>query len=502
VFAHDRDCLRRRFRRLDLGFGSELCLENLIPGDRYNIHFGSHAPEQFGLVQLDIESPCPSHSRPPPAVPTWEAPSGHADAKRVSSLAGPKGPTARELIPKMPIQAEVGFEVAGERIDAESVPIYQGGAPECGPWVYNGFESVQVNADSYGCDLFGDAPGNCPTIAVDPTNRDRIVVAWRHFTDPRRAAWAYTHDAGRTWTYAGTFDNGAWLSLPIVVADHLGDFHCHCVDQQLYGTLLTSFDGGISWPRKSDSLYGDLPWVTTDLPNGIGKGNIYQMAIFDQFARFVDGGASMRDYRRLPESMRQGTMTIGINGDVFVVGSGLVTRSISAKDGSLDLLFTPAALAPMELGYAQTANSGGLVGRAWIVSDNSGEAHQGTIYLLSPGGPANGVSFSKSTDNRQTWSIPRRLDVNGCSYCAWFGMMSIAPRGRIVVAGNDLATGCTDPRYCFAMYFVSSEDGGATWTSPIQVTPSFDNRLGNLGHYNQMVSDDAGANIAYAARFT
>src|ERR1017187_2295212 len=42
--------------------------------------------------------------------------------------------------------------------------------------------SVQVNVDSLGRNILGDA-ANEPSIAVDPNNPNNIAIAWRQFND-------------------------------------------------------------------------------------------------------------------------------------------------------------------------------------------------------------------------------------------------------------------------------------------------------------------------------
>ena len=65
---------------------------------------------------------------------------------------------------------------------------------------------VQVNVDPQGANIPGDA-ANEPSIAVDPTAPNRIVIGWRQFdtiaSNFRQAGWGYSHDGGRTWTVNG-----------------------------------------------------------------------------------------------------------------------------------------------------------------------------------------------------------------------------------------------------------------------------------------------------------
>jgi hypothetical protein len=69
--------------------------------------------------------------------------------------------------------------------------------------VFGGFESVQVNVDSQGNNIVGDA-ANEPSMAIDPTDPNNIIIGWRQFdtvtSNFRQAGMAYSHDGGATWT--------------------------------------------------------------------------------------------------------------------------------------------------------------------------------------------------------------------------------------------------------------------------------------------------------------
>ncbi|GAG53511.1 unnamed protein product, partial [marine sediment metagenome] len=66
--------------------------------------------------------------------------------------------------------------------------------------------SVQVNVDLQQNNIVGDA-ANEPSIAIDPTNPDRMAIGWRQFdtvtSSFRQAGYAYTVDGGATWTFPG-----------------------------------------------------------------------------------------------------------------------------------------------------------------------------------------------------------------------------------------------------------------------------------------------------------
>jgi hypothetical protein len=102
--------------------------------------------------------------------------------------------------------------------------------------VYDGFTSFQVNVNSNGQNITGDA-ANEPSISVDPTNASRMVIGWRQFdsvaSNFRQAGWAYTSNGGTTWTFPGVLENNVFRSDPVLSSDDTGRF--------LYLSLLETF---------------------------------------------------------------------------------------------------------------------------------------------------------------------------------------------------------------------------------------------------------------------
>ena len=92
---------------------------------------------------------------------------------------------------------------------------------------YGPFTSHQVNVDANGNNIVGDA-ANEPSIAVDPTDHNRMVIGWRQFNSVtsnfRQAGWGYTNNGGTTWTFPGVLENNVFRSDPVLAADDTGRF--------------------------------------------------------------------------------------------------------------------------------------------------------------------------------------------------------------------------------------------------------------------------------------
>ena len=92
---------------------------------------------------------------------------------------------------------------------------------------YGVFTSYQVNVDANGNNIVGDAANEC-AISVDPTNGNKMTIAWRQFNDVtsnfRQGGWGYTTDAGIAWTFPGVLQNNVFRSDPVTKSDETGQF--------------------------------------------------------------------------------------------------------------------------------------------------------------------------------------------------------------------------------------------------------------------------------------
>src|SRR3954463_5144426 len=107
---------------------------------------------------------------------------------------------------------------------------------------------VQVNVNSLGQNIVGDA-ANEPSIAVDPTNPNRMAIGWRQFNtitcNFRQAGVAYTTNGGQTWT-ASVLQPGQFRSDPVLRADADGNFYFASINSVTASQVFKSTNGGAS----------------------------------------------------------------------------------------------------------------------------------------------------------------------------------------------------------------------------------------------------------------
>jgi len=390
------------------------------------------------------------------------------------------------------------------------------------------FYTAQTNIDEFGNNILGDA-ANEPSIAVDPTDPDRMIIGWRQFDDVnnnfRQAGYAYTDDGGEIWTFPGVIDPGIFRSDPVLDSDLEGNFY--------YNSLtVTGGDytcdvykiaaGGFSWDDGTFAQGGDKQWMVIDKTEGTGAGNIYSFWTQSwstcwpgAFTRSIDGGVSYENCVEVDGEPYWGTMAVGPEGELFIVGSGYFNGVIVAKSTTAQNPAFPVGWDSYEQvnldgelsGWTQV-NPAGLLGQADIGVDISDGSGRGNVYVLSSvvrnsnSDPAD-VMFARSTDGGENWDTPIRInDDMGTSNYQWFGTMSVAPGGRIDVVWLDNRDD-NPGTYWSALYYSYSLDQGETWSSNTKLSLAFDPHVGwpdqdKMGDYFDMESDDDYAHLAWA----
>ncbi len=396
--------------------------------------------------------------------------------------------------------------------------------------VHDQFTSHQVNVNGSGLNITGDA-ANEPSIAVDPTNPNRMVIGWRQFdsvtSNFRQGGFGYTSDGGNTWTFPGVLENNVFRSDPVLVASDTGTFFYNSLLETFFDNIWRSLDSGHTWTNlqgSGNATGGDKQWHAIDNTASTGHGFQYQDWSTSgnnfggrQFSRSTDGGVTWMNPILIPNSPIWGTLDVDSNGNLFLGGgNGASTfrclRSSNAKNGAVTPTFDQNVVVNMggSIQMSQSINPEGLVGQLFLVVDRSGTATNNNIYMLASvhatGGSAADVRFARSTNGGVSFSPSIRIndDAVNSSKWHWMGTLSVAPNGRIDSVWLDTrnAANNTDSQ----LFYSWSTDGGVTWAPNVAVSNAFNPFLGypqqnKMGDYMTMVSDNTGANVAYAATF-
>jgi hypothetical protein len=393
---------------------------------------------------------------------------------------------------------------------------------------YDTFTSYQVNVDSNGHNITGDA-ANEPSIAVDPTNPSKMTIGWRQFntvsSNFRQGGWGYTTDGGTSWTFPGVLENNVFRSDPVLSSNETGTFFYLSLLQSFCDNMWRSLNGGQSWTRlQADGAGGggDKQWFTIDKTNSTGHGFQYQAWSTaatcggGQFSRSTDGGVTWMNPISIPNSPIWGTPDVDSNGNLFLGGESNTfwcLRSTNAKNGGVTPSFdqTTAVNLGGDLDFGDLINPGGLAGQLFLAVDRSGGSTNNNVYMLAsvqPTGFNSGtdVMFARSTNGGLSFSAPHRINDDPINHNKWhwLGALSVAPNGRIDSVWLDTrnASNNTDSQ----LFYSYSTDGGNTWSPNVAVSNSFNPFLGypnqnKMGDYITIVSDNTGGNVAYAATF-
>ena len=385
---------------------------------------------------------------------------------------------------------------------------------------------VQANVDAMGNNIIGDA-ANEPSIVVDPTAPNRIVIGWRQFDNVvsnfRQAGWAWSHDGGRTWTFPGVIEPGFFRSDPVLDADSDGTFYYCSLSSGFAVQFFKSFDSGLSWGPPTPAFGGDKQWFSIDRTGGIGHGNIYMAwssnaacCGTDIFTRSFDAAASFDTPTGVFGTPKFGTTAVAPDGSVYVSGFFgnfdrlLVVGAPNANNPREAPFFNIGNLVPLggAMVLGAEPNPGGLLGQLDIAIDSSGGPTHGNIYAVCSvdrrGPDPLDIMFSRSEDGGTTWTPGVRVNDDVGDNWQWFGTLDVAPNGRLDIVWND--TRNSGQGNISQLFYSSSDDAGDSWSTNESLSPAFDSHVGwpnqnKLGDYYDLSSDRVGANLAWAATF-
>lgn len=392
--------------------------------------------------------------------------------------------------------------------------------------------TTQVNIDEDGMNILGDA-ANEPSIAIDPTNPDRMLIGWRQFDDVnnnfRQAGYAYSLDGGETWTFPGVIDAGVFRSDPVLDTDSDGTFYYNSLTADEFNnfecTVYKSESEEFDWDGGTFAHGGDKQWMAIDKTEGIGNGHNYSFWTvyfsscgYKSFTRSTDLGEEYEDCINVDGDPQWGTIVVGKEGEVYIAGLGgsgqiMLTKSLNAQDADENISWEGVSTINLDgsLVLQPPLNPAGLAGQVWVDVDKSDGPGSENVYVLasvqrSSNNDPLDVMFVKSTDGGFSWTDPIRINDDPTTYeYQWFGSMSVAPNGRIDVIWLDTREAFGNS-YNSALYYSFSLDQGETWSTNEKVSEIFDPSLGypnqnKMGDYFHMVSDNEHAHLAWANTF-
>jgi hypothetical protein len=359
-------------------------------------------------------------------------------------------------------------------------------------------ENIQINTDGT------SQLQNEEVVAINPQNPDNAVALWRDFRlGYRRVGVGYTFDAGQTWhdtlLYVPPYP---WQSDPVMAVDSSGNYFacslCLRGSDSFDGIYIQkSTDGGISWSDpviavdSASAFFEDKQWMVLDRTNGPTYGNIYI-----SWTRFssdlttsnivlvasTDGGQTYSV--PVPVSDDGGVQwsvpAIGPNGEVYVAWFDYFPRGInfdvSTNQGQSfgnDELIVPTTASVDEI-------AGGILVFPYpaMTSDMFATSpNYGNIYIayMDDSGPDMDIFFIRSDDGGASWSDPTRINdddyLNGSDQ--FHPWLSVDEQGVIHAIFYDRRL---DPNnLLFDVYYTRSTDAGLSWSLNERITSESSN---------------------------
>ena len=320
------------------------------------------------------------------------------------------------------------------------------------------FTSFQANVDANGNNILGDC-ANEPSISVDPTDGNKMVIAWRQFnsinSDFRQAGWGYTTDGGTTWTFPGVLENNIFRSDPVTQCDETGKFLYLSLQSDQAQSFSATMSGtrpmaanrgfravlGMEATRNGSPSIRPAVWV---MDFSISFGPVSSLATPENSLAPRDGGTTWMTPINVPNNADTGALDVDTNGNLFLAGGGspfYCIRSTNAQNGNVTPSFDQTTQVNLGGDLIQGGINGiGLCGQTFVAVDRSGTATNNNVYMLAsviPFSASNGtdVMFARSTDGGATFSAPHRINDDPINQNKWhiFGTLSVAPNGRIDV---------------------------------------------------------------------
>ena len=374
------------------------------------------------------------------------------------------------------------------------------------PWTILDVDNIQINSDRT------TQVQNEEMVCINPTNTANAVAVWRDFREGyRRVGVGYTFDAGQTW-----HDTLLYVpphprqSDPVLTVDDDGTYYACTLTLEwsmnepsgIY--IQKSTDGGVSWSDPYiaiDSVQGafeDKQWITLDRTSGSTNGNIYiTWTRFTDITEILlvsssDGGETYSDpvYVSDDYGVQWSVPAVGVWGDVFVAWFQYypvrgIWMDVSYDQGETfgaDQLIVETNVWPDEIG-------GGILVFPYpaLNTDVSLQSpYLGNLYLafMDENGTDMDIFFMRSEDNGASWSEPTRLnddpEHNGADQ--FHPWITVDETGVIHAIFYDRRL--DSQNMLFDLFYTKSDDAGETWLPNERITTvssdPYDARLAGL----------------------
>lgn len=340
-----------------------------------------------------------------------------------------------------------------------------------------------------------------PTLAVDPTNPNNVLVAAKDWRTGPKQVWYYrSTDGGRTWA-DGHVDLASELpnqSDPVLAFDAEGGAYLAMIgynqnDSSVGGLFIVrSSDAGRTWGKptlaaaNSDTIFHDKEWIAVDRTTGPTRGNLYlTWTRFTELSpttekgeivisRSTDAGKTFSPPKviSLPgQDETQGSFpAVAPNGDLHVLyynnagqglGSGSALYIARSTDGGVT--FAPARKVSDVVKPPSPLPTSSF--RMFVLPALTIDPKGGNLYATWNDSRAGNTDtmLTRSTDQGRTWGTDKRVNDDTASLRRdqFFPAAIAGADGTLHLLWLDRREDAGNKRY--APYYARSTDGGVTF---------------------------------------